>query len=351
MRGARVGERQQVSGSNSTAPRQDSPTRAIITAVLRLRRQRRKKTGSSAEGRQRLVPVAALVVVASATAIVVVNVVSHGSAAGPSTRPAQAGAPRGTASHSPSAATQSETVALVRAQAAAWIARQLSPSAIMACDPQMCLALRAVGLRRSRLLVLHRPTSDPLGAEIVVATLAVRNQFGPRLANVYAPEVIASFGSGPARIEVRYSAPGGARAFQASQAADHDARVAAGQQLLRNQRIHTSKAARTALAAGSVDPRLLVTIAALAAQSASAPQQVSVVAFGDSSPGAAGVPLRDAEIGSGSRASVQAMLSFLLAQQPPYRPAKARLVRQPDGRYVVNVQFDAPSPLGLSGGP
>ena len=179
----------------------------------------------------------------------------------------------------------------------------------------------------------------------------MRDQFGTRLASAYAPELIASFGSGTASIEVRYVTPGGARSFEASLIADRGARVAAGQQLLRNQRIHTSEAARTALAAGSVDPRLLVTLAALAAQPVTARQQLSVVAFGDSSPGAAGVPLRNAEIGSGSQPSVQAMLSFLLAQQPPYQPAQARLVRQPDGRYLLEVQFDAPSPLGLSGGP
>lgn len=238
-----------------------------------------------------------------------------------------------------------------RAQVATWMARQVSPSAIVACDPQMCSALQTVGLAASRLLVLRLSAADPLGAEIVVATLAVRDQFGARLASVYAPEVIASFGSGPTRIEVRYVAPDGARSFEASKAADRGARVAAGQQLLRNQRIHASETARTALAAGNVDPRLLVTLAALAAQPVPAQQQVSVTAFGDSSPGAADVPLRDAEIGAGPQASMQAMLSFLLAQRPPYQPAQARLVRRPDGMYLLNVQFDAPSPLGLNGGP
>jgi hypothetical protein len=304
--------------------------------------------------------VAAWAAVVLAAAFVTVTVVSHGSAPGPSTRTAQSGGgPRSTLSQrsggqaaaGQSAARKPGTATLIRAQAAGWIARQLSAGATVGCDPQMCSALRAAGLQRSRLLVLHPPAADQLGAEIVVATLVVRDQFGPRLASVYAPEVIASFGSGPARIEVRYAAPGGTHSFEASQTADRGARVAAGQQLLRNQRIRTSKAARTALAEGSVDPRLLVTLAALAAQPVAAQQPVSVVAFGDSSPGAADVPLRDAEIGSGSQASGQAMLSFLLAQQPPYQPAQARLVRQPDGQYLLDVRFDAPSPLGLSGGP
>lgn len=314
-----MGSRQQVSHSEGTA---------VVAAV-----------------RQRLITVAASVVVVLAIAVVTAMVVSHGSVSGPGVPAAQrTGASRSTSSQRP--ATESAT--LVRAAAAEWMARQLSASAVVACDPQMCSALQAAGLQASRRL-LRPAAADPLGATIVVATRAVRDQFGPRLASVYAPEVIASFGSGPDRIEVRYVAPGGARSFAASQAADRGARVAAGQQLLRNQRIHASKAARAALATGSVDPRLLVTLAALAAQPVVAQQQVSVVAFGGSSPGAAGIPLRDAEIGSGSQAGVQAMLSFLLAQQPPYQPAQARLVRQPDGQYTVNVQFDAPSPLGLNG--
>ena len=331
-----------------------------MAAVLRLWWQGRKGTGRSAGGRQRFVAVAAWVVVGLATAVVTVNVVSHGSTAGPASgtshggRAAQSAAGQnagGQRASSPSAAAQSEMASFTRAQVAIWMARQVSPSAIVACDPQMCSALQATGLAASRLLVLRLSATDPLGAEIVVATLAVRDQFGARLASVYAPEVIASFGSGPARIEVRYVAPDGARSFEASQAADRGARVAAGQQLLRNQRIHASEAARVALTAGNVDPRLLVTLAALAAQPMPGQQQVSVAAFGDSSPGAADVPLRDAEIGAGPQAGMQAMLSFLLAQQPPYQPAQARLVRQPDGQYLLNVEFDAPSPLGLNGGP
>lgn len=318
-----MGSRQQGSGSKVTAPRRDSPRRAVAVVVS--------------------------VVVVLAIAVVTANVVTHGSAPGPSARTAQ-GAPTAQGVRAPrGTATEFETQALVRAQAAQWMARQLSPNAVVACDPQMCSALQAAGLRARRRLVPRQSSAGQLGAEIVVATRAVRDQIGPRLASVYAPELIASFGSGPARIEVRYVAPGGARSFEASQAADLGARVAAGQQLLRNQRIHASSAARTALASGSVDPRLLVTLAALAAQPVVIQQQVSVVAFGDSSPGAAGIPLRDAELGSGSQAGVRAMLSFLLAQQPPYQPAQARLIRQPDGRYMLDVQFDAPSPLGLNG--
>ena len=140
----------------------------------------------------------------------------------------------------------------IRHQAAAWVASQVSGGAIVACDPAMCSALLAQGVTAGNLLVLRSAGSDPLGSDVVMATAAVRSQFGARLASVYAPEVIASFGSGELRIDVRAVAPDGAAAFQHALAADLAARRTAGSQLLRNSRIGTSPGARAALVAGQV---------------------------------------------------------------------------------------------------
>jgi hypothetical protein len=41
------------------------------------------------------------------------------------------------------------------------------------------------------------------------------------------------------------------------------------------------------------------------------------------------------------------VLTFVLAQRPPYRPARARIVRGPGGTLRLSVQFGAPSPAGL----
>ena len=41
----------------------------------------------------------------------------------------------------------------------------------------------------------------------MAGTAAVRGLFGSRLAGVYAPEVLASFGTGAARVDVRVVAP------------------------------------------------------------------------------------------------------------------------------------------------
>ncbi len=58
--------------------------------------------------------------------------------------------------------------------------------------------------------------SDPLGSDLVVATPALRSQFGARLASVYAPVVIASFGSGAARIDIRAVAADGTAAYDSA---------------------------------------------------------------------------------------------------------------------------------------
>ena len=83
--------------------------------------------------------------------------------------------------------------------------------------------------------------------------------FGSRLATVYAPQTLASFGSGAARIDVRVIAPDGAAAYRTALAADLRARRAAGLQLLADPRVSAQASARSQLAAGRVDERLLMT--------------------------------------------------------------------------------------------
>jgi hypothetical protein len=263
-----------------------------------------------------------------------------GHAASPSSSAASRDSGPGSAVLAASAAT--------RGEAAAWIAGQVAASAIVACDPAMCAALQADGLPATRLLVLGTAAADPLGSDVVVATPAVRNQFGTRLQSVYAPVVIAGFGTGAGRIDVRAIAPDGAAAYQAALAADRRSRISAGSQLLRNPRVIVAVGARKALSAGDVDPRLLMMLAALADE-----QPVRISAVGDPSPGASPVvPLRSvqlAPLGSGAKAeaSLRSMLSFIDAQQQPFRPLRAGFA----GSSALTVEYAAPSPLGLLGGP
>jgi hypothetical protein len=242
----------------------------------------------------------------------------------------------------PSTPSALQTAAANRDQAADWIAQQMLPSVLIGCDPLMCQALSAVGVSASRLSVVQPSAPDPLGVEAIVATPALRSQFGPRLATVYAPLVLASFGSGAQRIDIRYLAPGGTAAFEASLASARQTRMEAGRQLLSNKNVQASAQARGALLAGNVDPRLLITLGLLAHE-----MPIRLVLFDDSSPGASSVvPLRGAEIGATSSAGLSAMLAFL-AQQTTYQPSHYQKVENASGQ-VVTMQYGAPGPLGLN---
>jgi hypothetical protein len=244
---------------------------------------------------------------------------------------------------------QVQAAAATRQQAAAWVTAQVSHSAVVSCDPAMCAVLEARGFPAGDLLTLGSAASDPLGSAVIVSTAAVRSEFGSRLTSVYAPTVLASFGSGSARVDVRVYAAGGAPVYLAALRADQQVRQNLGHVLLRNPRVTATPAARAQLAAGQVDTRLLAMLATLSGQGT-----VSIVGFGDSGPGASpGVPLRAVELASppGAKAGyLPSVLALLQAQQPPYLANSATLARLSDGLHIVRVEFAAPSPLGLLSG-
>jgi hypothetical protein len=234
----------------------------------------------------------------------------------------------------PAPLTQAEAV---RDQAAAWVASEVSAGAIVSCDPVMCSVLVRHGFPAANLLVLGPGAADPLGSALVLATAAVRGMFGNRLATVYAPQTLASFGTGPTRIDVRVVAPDGAAAYRTALAADVRARRGAGLQLLADPRVTGPAAVRSDLAAGLVDPRLLITLAAMAEA-----EPIRILAFGGGGPGASpGTPLRTAELAAPAP-TAPAMLAFVRAQRPPYLAAGSGL-----SRGVLSIDFTAPSPLGL----
>jgi hypothetical protein len=219
-----------------------------------------------------------------------------------------------------------------QAQAAAWIAGQVSGNAIVACYPGMCAALQEQGVAAGRLMPLRSAAASPRGAGVLVTSPSADSQLAVR----YAPALIASFGSGGNRVEVRAVEPGGAPAYRAALRADLAARQAAGSQLLRNSHIRFTGPGAAQLQAGEVDARLLATLAALAAQ-----YSFRVTAFGDAAPGAP-VLFRQVAI-TGIGRGLAAALAMVRAQNPPYLPADAAVV----GQTGLSIEFAAPSPLGL----
>ncbi len=331
-------QRPEPARAQTQRPEPSWPT--VIATTVRLWRQRHPVAGLKVTGWRLLALIACAVLAVSAAIAAVAIGTSTTTTTSSASQPGKANsAPRIPASLQAATAT--------RTAAARWIAAQVSPAAIVACDPAMCAALQASGLPAGRLLALGTSAGDPLGSDLVVATPALRSQFGARLASVYAPVVIASFGSGAARIDIRAVAADGTAAYDSALAADRGARITAGRELIGNRHITMPAAAKAMLRAGRVDPRLLAMLAALAAQ-----QPLRILAFGDPSPGAsAAIPLRSVQVapakaGAHAAARLRSMMSFLQAQQVPYLPMRAVLT----GHSALSVEYAAPSPLGVLSG-
>jgi hypothetical protein len=254
-----------------------------------------------------------------------------------------------------------QTGVAVRERAAAWVARWVSHSAWIACDRVMCSTLRADGVPQDQFVPINTGTPDPVGSDVVVETAVVRNLFRHRLGSVYAPAVLARFGSGGARIEVRVvDSNGGALRFERKLRAGVRARKLAGRELLINQNIATSPAAARQLAAGRVDPRILETLSVLANE-----LPLTVLAFGGAGPGASrGMPRLSVDVTAGDCANgnsavsaswarvetpvwLAGVLELLRAQIAPRQPARYHEITSRNGLTFVRIDYAAPSPLTM----
>jgi len=292
----------------------------------------------------------AVIVVGGAMAAEALLLTAHGSASTQShgQTPLTSGSSLPHSSASPASASRPASAALAAAtatrdEAAAWVADQVSHGVIVACDPLMCAALQQRGFPAANLAQISASSRDPLGSGLVVSTLAVRSQLGPRLDTVYAPVVLASFGSRAALVQVREAAVGGAASYLAALRRDLQARKAAGAELSRNTGIVAAPAARAELEAGQVDSRVLITLAALAHRF-----RVRIRSFGDGGPGMAGrVPLRQVVVTAPGARYLSRLLAFLRAQRPPLLAAIAQ--HRHGGTTAIQIQYPAPSPIGLLG--
>lgn len=241
--------------------------------------------------------------------------------------------------------------AAIRAQAAAWVTGQVSPDVTVSCDAVMCAALKAHGFPAGKLVMLGPTSPDPVPSDLVVETSAVRALFGDSLAIAWAPAVLASFGSGTGVITIRVVAPHDAAAYQTSLEANLADRKRSGTALLSHPRVTVSATARSQLAAGQVDSRLLLALASLAGH-----QPIDIVRFENPGPGASpGVPLRFADLAGSvpsahmdAAAYMRTALTVLSAVAARIRPA--RIVSGTlQGKPALQIQFTAPSPLGTAG--
>jgi predicted Ser/Thr protein kinase len=236
--------------------------------------------------------------------------------------------------------------AAARTQAITWILQNVSRATVVSCDLLVCTDLAQRGFPQPQ--TLGPGSADPLGATLIVATAAIRAQFGRRLASVYAPAVIASFGSGTAEIDIRQFSSGGTPAFLAAVRAAQQARKTSDAQLLTNSNIMVSATARAQLLSGDIDPRLPMLIAAMAAA-----YPVRIVDFGGQSPGGGPASLlRSMDLATRVAAAHLAAPAYFRwlqgmanAQLAEYLPASSHRAKLPDGQIVLRIKFDAPSPL------
>ena len=238
--------------------------------------------------------------------------------------------------------------AAARKQAVTWILGQVSRAAVVSCDTQVCGALVGRGFPSANVLMLGPTSNDPLGSTLVVATAPIRAQYRARLVSVYAPAVIASFGSGNAKIDIRLVYPGGAAKYRVDEQAALRDRKTAGAELLANSQIGASSTARAQLLSGDVDPRLPLLLAMMAGS-----HPVHIADFVDQSPGGGPASLlRSVDLSAVDSAAhmtrgkyVGWMQAFLGAQRAQYLPAALQPVTLRTGETVLRIGYRAPSPL------
>jgi hypothetical protein len=324
-----------------TRPQKEPSWPTVIATTIRLWWQRRGR-------RWRRAGVAALALAVAVAAVLAVALSRVGGSS-PSQHRAGGGRVPGQ-QPAGSGANPLLTAQAARGEAAAWIDRQVSGATIVSCDPVMCTALLAHGFPAANLDSLRPGAPDPLASDMIAATAALRSQFGARLASVYAPITVATFGTGSAEVEIRVVAPDGSPAYLRQFRADLAARKGYGARMLHNSKIVVAPSARRQLVGGMVDSRLLVTISTAAHRG----NRLRIVSFGAAAAGASsGVPVRSAVIAStasgpkASTAVLDKLRRFWLGQQAPYLPASTQIVPGASGQSALRIQFAAPSQLGL----
>jgi hypothetical protein len=238
------------------------------------------------------------------------------------------------------------------AAAVAWIGEQVSRDSVIACDPRTCAALKTLGYPAGKLQVLGPTSPYPRTAALVVETGSVSALYGTSLRTDFAPTVLTTFGTGAAEVDIRLIAPDGVPAYQKALAADLANRKQDGSSLLHGSQIAASATAREQMTSGAVDSRLLLAIAAVAAE-----HPVDILGFGNDAVGASpAIPLRYGDLSErvpaarmAAPAYVQSIIGALDRLPAAYRPLRTLTVRLAPGAVALRIEFAAPSPLGLLG--
>jgi hypothetical protein len=239
--------------------------------------------------------------------------------------------------------------------AATWVTQQVTRTAVVSCDEQMCAALKAHGFPSANLHVLGATTGSPQDSTIVIETATIRSYFGSSLADRIAPMVLTTIGSGSALIDIRVVYPGAPGAYQQKLAADQSNRQKIGAGVLGSNEVRTTRLDHAQLAGGDVDARVLLGLTALVA--APSVPVIDILDFGNEATGqSSNVPLRYvdlAEVPKGSHltgaAYVSAARKIIDSLPNGYRPTQIKTVTLAGGISALRILYSAPTPLGLLG--
>jgi hypothetical protein len=217
----------------------------------------------------------------------------------------------------------------------------------------MCSALRQSGFPAVQELQMGTNSQSLSGVTLVAVTPVLRHLFAahPSLGNDVAPVILASFGSGRALVTIQPTAPNGAAAYRTAFNQAVQKRIQECRDLLNSGKVFPAPKARAALAAGNVDPRLLLVMEALIRQ----PEvgQVRISAFNNSGIGAGpGVPYRTANlvlinlhVDEPTSLYRQQMIALLQAHATFPNFLHAHPVFLANGQIAVSITYGVPSPL------
>jgi hypothetical protein len=239
-----------------------------------------------------------------------------------------------------------------------WVSANLPVDARIVADASVVAALAHSGTPAWQMFDYHRldalRTAD-LAADwkaygFVVSTPALRTGLDPDGQTRRALDgsvVVASFGAGPGRVEVREIEAAPAAAVASRVAAQMSASRDAGRQLLTSTTIRLSPDAAQQVVSGTVDGRLLAMLVGLGGQHA-----LTVGGFSDPDPGGlfasrlrqVSVLVVDGTLVRNQSAQVTAVMNWLAAQSGPFRPS-AVAVR--GSQLLIRFRIPGPDDAGV----
>lgn len=235
------------------------------------------------------------------------------------------------------------------AQAADWIAANVGPGHVVACDVTICNLLLGRGFPGASVITVQSDLTQVEQADVVAVTDVMRRQLGASLTSVIAGEPLAVLADGSSTVQITPVTIGGPSAYAGRLAADRVAAKAAGAALLGNPDIVLSDAAKTPLSSGLVDGRVCALLVVLGGT-----HKITVASFTGPGPGAgpdipfAGVVIStiDGADAAGTSPQTAALDRIVSAQQPPYAPL-SRIRIASGANQGLTILFSQPGPIGL----